>query len=49
MKKISDLSYSFFFNGERGLEVLKFFKKNKFKNLNLFISKRNIKKNTKKN
>lgn len=44
MKKISDLSYSFFFNGERGLEVLKFFKKNKFKNLNLFISKKFLKK-----
>lgn len=44
MKRISDLSYSFFFNGERGLEVLKFFKKNKFKNLNLFISKKFLRK-----
>ena len=31
MKSISDISYCFFFNGNRGIEVLKVFNK-KFKN-----------------
>jgi|TARA_B110000305_G_scaffold159012_1_gene175846 methionyl-tRNA formyltransferase len=40
MNKISKLSYCFFLNGERGIEVLKFFNKKKLKILNVFVAKK---------
>ena len=40
MKKVSKLSYCFFLNGERGIEVLKFFNKRKLKVLNVFVAKK---------
>ena len=43
MNKISKLSYCFFFNGERGLEVLKQFNNKKFKILNVFVAKKFLK------
>ena len=45
MNKISKLSYCFFFNGERGIEVLKLFNKKKLKILNVFIAKKFLRTN----
>lgn len=42
MKKVSDLSYSLFFNGKRGIEVLKFFKKKKLNIFKVFIAEKNL-------
>ena len=41
MNKVLKLSYCLFFNGERGVEILKLFKTKKFRTLNLFIIKEN--------
>ena len=43
MNKISKLSYCFFFNGERGIEILKLFNNKKFKILNVFVAKKFLK------
>ena len=43
MKSISDISYCFFFNGNRGIEILKIFNKKKLKINNIFISKKFLK------
>tara|TARA_B100001063_G_C16710276_1_gene527624 strand:+ start:406 stop:1242 length:837 start_codon:yes stop_codon:yes gene_type:complete len=40
MNRISRLSYCFFLNGERGLEVLKLFNNKKLKILNVFVAKK---------
>ena len=40
MNRISKLSYCFFLNGERGLEVLKLFNNKKLKILNVFVAKK---------
>ncbi len=40
MKKVSKLTYCCFLNGERGIEVLKFFNKRKLKILNIFVAKK---------
>lgn len=44
MNKITKLSYCFFFNGERGIEVLKLFNKKKLNIKNIFISKKFLRK-----
>ena len=43
MNRISKLSYCFFLNGERGLEVLKLFDNKKLKILNVFVAKKFLK------
>ena len=40
MNQISKLSYCFFLNGERGIEVLKLFNNKKLKILNVFVAKK---------
>ena len=40
MNKVLKLSYCLFFNGERGVEILKLFKTKKFRILNVFIAKK---------
>lgn len=40
MNQINKISYCFFFNGERGIQVLNFFKKKKFNISNVFIAKK---------
>ena len=43
MNQISKLSYCFFLNGERGIEVLKLFNNKKLKILNVFVAKKFLK------
>ena len=45
MKKVSKLSYCCFLNGERGIEVLKFFNKQKLKILSVFVAKKFLRRN----
>jgi methionyl-tRNA formyltransferase len=45
VKKVSKLSYCCFLNGERGIEVLKFFNKRKLKILNVFVAKKFLRRN----
>lgn len=40
MKNLSKLSYCFFFNGDRGLEILKLFVNKEFKIIRVFLSKK---------
>jgi len=46
VKKVSKLSYCFFLNGERGIEVLKIFNKRKLKISNVFVAKKFLRQNT---
>lgn len=43
MNRLSDLSYCLFFNGDRGLEVLRLFNKKRFKITKVFIAKKFLK------
>ena len=43
MRSVSDLSFCFFFNGERGLKILKLFEKKKLIINNVFIAKKFLK------
>ena len=43
MKRLSDLSFCFFFNGDRGLEILRLFNKKKLKIKNVFVAKKFLK------
>ena len=45
MNKISKLSYCLFFNGERGIEILKLLDSKNFKILNVFIAKKFLRPN----